>query len=90
MRRRGLAERVGGRCGRIRVKRVVGVVVRGEGMGRGRSGREVVKRIMRVRDGIEGGGGVVVVDIVVCCLFGGWVVAVMWILVGGELVGGWR
>ena len=70
MRRRGQAERVGGRCGRIRVERVVGVVVRGEGMVRGRSGSEVVKRIMRVRGGIEGGGGVVVG--IVVCLVGGW------------------
>lgn len=54
---------------------VVGVVVRGEAMVRGRSGREVVKRIMRVRGGMEGGGGVE--DIVVClvdcpkCCWGG-------------------
>ncbi len=58
MRRREQAERGGGRCGRMRVLRVVGVVVRGAVMVRGRSGREVVKRIMRVRGGMEGGGEV--------------------------------
>ena len=58
MRRRGEAERAGGRCGRIRRVSVRGVVVRGEAMVRGRSGSGVVKRIMRVRGGMEGGGGV--------------------------------
>lgn len=41
-------------------------------MVRGRSGREVVKRIMRVRGGIEGGGGAEVM--VVCLVDAVWVV----------------
>lgn len=53
----------------MRVLRVRGVVVRGEAMVRGRSGREVVKRIMRVNGGMEGGGGVDdIAGCVVCCL----------------------
>ena len=39
----------------MRVERVEGVVRRGWGMRRGRSGREVVKRIMRFRGGMVGG-----------------------------------
>lgn len=39
------------------VESVMGVVVRGEGMVRGRSGMEVVNRIMRVRGGDGGGEG---------------------------------
>ena len=57
IRRMGEAEREGGRCGRMRVERVVGVVRRGWGMVRGRSGMEVVKRIMRFRGGMVGCGG---------------------------------
>lgn len=74
MRRRGEAERAGGRFGRMRVLRVVGVVLRGAVMLSGRSGREVVKRIMRVRGGMEGGGGVddIVVVVVVCMSDAGW------------------
>ncbi len=53
----GEAESVGGRCGRMSVERVVGVVRRGWGMVRGRSGMEVVKRIMRFRGGMVGGEG---------------------------------
>ena len=49
----------------MRVLRVRGVVVRGEAMVRGRSGREVVKRTMRVNGWMEGGGGVD--DIAGCC-----------------------
>lgn len=41
----------------MRVKSVIAVVVRGEGMVSGRSGMEVVKRIMRVRGGKDGGEG---------------------------------
>ena len=52
----------------MRVLRVRGVVVRGEAMVRGRSGSEVVKRIMRVNGGMEGGGGVDdIAGCVVCC-----------------------
>ncbi len=40
----------------MRVERVIGVVVRGEGMVRGRSGMEVVNRITSVRGEEEGGG----------------------------------
>ena len=47
----------------MRVLRVSGVVVRGVAMVRGRSGRDVEKRIMRVRGGM--GGGRVAEDIVV-------------------------
>lgn len=57
MRRIAQADSRGGRWGRISVARVSGVVRRGWEMMRGRSGREVVKRIMRVRGGM--GGGVV-------------------------------
>lgn len=71
MRRSGECVYGAGRWGRIRAQRVVGVVRCGEAMVRGRSGREVVKRIMRVRGGMEGGGEVVVVDIDVCWF--GWV-----------------
>ena len=53
----GEAERVGGRCGRMRVERVVGVVRLGWGMVRGRSGMDVVKRIMRFRGRVVGGEG---------------------------------
>lgn len=88
MRRRGRADRAGGRVGRMRVWRVCGVVVRGEAMVRGRSGREVVKRIMRVRGGMEGGGsagvGVVVVDIALFCFLGLYVCLAM--LLDGGLV----
>ena len=35
------------------VERVLEVVVWGEGSGRGRSGNEVLKRIMRVIDGVD-------------------------------------
>lgn len=59
MRRRGHAERGGGRCGRIKVERVMGVVMRGKSMGMGRSGRQVVKRTMTVRGGDGEGTGVV-------------------------------
>lgn len=62
MRRRGQAERAGGRLGRMRVWRVCGVVVRGEAMLRGRSGREVVKRIIRVSGGMGMGDGWGVVE----------------------------
>ncbi len=46
-----------GRCGRMSVERVVGLVRRGWGMVRGRSGMEVAKRIMRFRGGMVGGEG---------------------------------
>lgn len=52
-------ERSFGRCGRIKVDRVMGVVVRGEEMVSGRSGMEAVKRIMRLsgeKDGERRGG----------------------------------
>jgi len=49
MRRRRELETVGGRCGRISWFRWRAVVVVGEGMRRGRSGREEGKRIMRLR-----------------------------------------
>lgn len=41
----------------MRVESVMGVVVRGEGIVRGRSGLEVVNRIVRVRGGNGGGEG---------------------------------
>ena len=72
MSRSGEPDWVAGRCGRMRVLSVLGVVVRGAGMVRGRSGRDVVKRIMRMRGGMEGGGGAE--DIVV--LGSGWVAVV--------------
>lgn len=51
MRRRREVERVGGRWGRMSWLRWRAVVVEGEGMRRGRSGREEGKRIMRLRGG---------------------------------------
>ena len=76
---------VGGRWGRMRVLSVMGVVVRGWVMVRGRSGSDVVKRMMRVRGGMEEGGAVE--DIVVCmmCI---WVAVTIQMLVGEELAGG--
>lgn len=41
----------------MRVESVMGVVVRGEGMERGRSGNEIVNLMIRVRGEIEGGEG---------------------------------
>ena len=57
IRRRGQVERLGGRCGRMRVERIKGVVERGEEMVSGRSGSEVVKRTIKVSGGSEGGDG---------------------------------
>ncbi len=68
IKRRGEAAKAGGRCGRIRVESVIGVVVRGEGMVRGRSGMEVVNRIMSVRGEKEGGG---IEELMVSSGFGG-------------------
>lgn len=57
IKRRGEAERLLGRCGRMRVTSVMGVVVRGKDMLRGRSGMEVAKRITRLRGENEEGEG---------------------------------
>ena len=54
MRRSGQAERLGGRCGRMRVRRVAAFVIEGEGMGMRRSGIELAKRIIRAMGGAVG------------------------------------
>lgn len=60
MRRRRLEEWEGGREARMRDLRVMIVVRLGSGMSRSRSGREVVKRIVRGKGASAFGGGVVV------------------------------